>query len=445
VSSADTEEGSDSLIPGWVRWVTIADGVAHDSFAVSPTVGGSMRGRIIAGGRRLLLWRDNSELVTVTSTTRTGEVTDSAIFRSPLGWRRMRVTSDGHSLLVFMPRAKTPDDADLLRYAIDDRGHIATIPDTLVRQMRNANDVALSASGILAYVFEVRDYSVWALRRDGPASMQFTQQRLAASTTSLEASISPAGDRALLIRPAASADGRRQLSVMSFDSGPETLLGPPLDLLDARWALDGQRVLFSSSMGSDSTKIGEIDISSGALKPLFTAKRHSSASWLAAPLSGGGLIFFEAEGGFRRIGLAGLPDSSFPLSADSIQMRTTFTPSPDGRSFAIFTFREEPDSFAVYRVSIVDGSMSRYAGLPSGIANYARWLDDGSMLVSYASPSNVLWYQVPGNRGVVLPMGSPPLAPAAYRMSNDGRRVTATKLDRRTDIYLIPNFGELLR
>ena len=42
-------------------------------------------------------------------------------------------------------------------------------------------------------------------------------------------------------------------------------------------------------------------------------------------------------------------------------------------------------------------------------------------------------------------LGTPPRYPAIYRFSGDGLRVMARAQDRRTDIYLVPNFGEVLK
>jgi hypothetical protein len=75
-----------------------------------------------------------------------------------------------------------------------------------------------------------------------------------------------------------------------------------------------------------------------------------------------------------------------------------------------------------------------------------RWLSDGSLIVPILETSWTLaWYRIPATGGKPVRLGSPPRFPANYRLSEDGRRVMARPEDRRTDIYLVPNFGEVLK
>jgi hypothetical protein len=94
----------------------------------------------------------------------------------------------------------------------------------------------------------------------------------------------------------------------------------------------------------------------------------------------------------------------------------------------------------------MDGSVAQLARLGAEGLQPPRWLDDGTLIVPILETEWTLaWYRIPATGGAPVRLGSPPRYPAAYRLSDDGLRVLARPQDRRTDIYLIPNFGEALK
>ena len=223
---------------GWLRWVTVADGVVRDSLPIrGDGIGANMLAESFPGGERLLILQDHPRSLTAVVASRTGAVLDSLVFDFPQVPISVNPALDGQSLIATMPRVQAQGEVDFLRYPLSGNGRITTTPDTVARQFAINAGGDVSRSGALVYGFGPTEYSVWALRRDTPTSMRFTQRRLASSTALLNGSLSPTGDRILLNRPAPSGGERRQFSVMPFDSGPELPVGPPVE----RWIGIGPR------------------------------------------------------------------------------------------------------------------------------------------------------------------------------------------------------------
>jgi hypothetical protein len=331
---------------------------------------------------------------------------------------------------------------DFLRYGVSGKGRITTTPDTVARQLTINAGGDLSPSGALVYGFGSTEYSVWALRRDNPTSMRFSQRRLASSTVLLNGSLSPTGDRVLLNRPSAAGDERRQLSILPFDSGPETLVGPPMELVDWDWAQDGTSITLIAPRGRDSLGIARMEVPSGRITQVGGIERGDYV--VTETVAGGGAILIPTAQSFRRLGIPGLADRAFSFPA-ALGAVTSIDPSPDGKAFVTVSWDPNGDSLLAHRISIVDGSITRLAAFGAEGSQPPKWFDDGSIVISVMETAWTLaWYRIPAGGGKPVRMGTPPRFPATYRFSGDGLRVMARVQDRRTDIYLVPNFGEVL-
>jgi hypothetical protein len=433
---------------GWIRWVTIADGVARDSLAVHQgggidNAGGGLRAESFPDSRRLLIQTSRNRVDVARITTRAGETLDSMVFDGPQLPFDVDVAADGRSLIVTMRRPYSPDQLDMLRYRVSGNGRIAIHPDTIVRQLSISDGGDVNRHGVLVYGFGPTEYSVWALRRDKSTSMQFAQRRLTASTGLITGSLSPDGGQVLLGRPAATGDSRRQFSVMPFDSGPETSLGPPTDWFDWDWSQDGRSLMVASPRGTDSVAIGRVDVPSGRLGALGVVPRSQFIG--LETVRGGGAIIRATARSFRRFGLPGLPDSTF-LLPDTVGTLVWLDPAPDGGSFVSVGWDQEGNYVLVHRISIVDGTATRLATLGGEGHQPPKWLDDGSIIVPILETEwNLAWYRIPPGGGDPVRMGSPPRYPGLYRWSGDGLRVMARTEERRSDIYLIPNYGEAMK
>ncbi|HTO73822.1 MAG TPA: hypothetical protein VMJ30_08380, partial [Gemmatimonadales bacterium] len=162
---------------------------------------------------------------------------------------------------------------------------------------------------------------------------------------------------------------------------------------------------------------------------------------------GGGLIIVMTQGRFRRIRIPGLADSTLRLPEVIGELSPgTSDVSPDERAFVAVSGNDHYDSLLVYRVSMIDGGTTRLAGFAAVDAAQPHWLQDGTILVPVIETAyTASWYRVPASGGPPVRLGSPPRYPATYSISASGRRGLATAVDTRPDIYLIPNFGEMLK
>ncbi len=448
IANGDTVLITTPAAPGdslaWVRWVTLADGMAHDSLAVKAGIASGIEATAFPDGRLLDLVRVQPDRTVSVIMTRQGIPIDSLVYPPQQPVLFATTTADARSLLVGVTRGGT-QEADVLRYHLDTRGHIDAAPDTLIRQLSASGGGDLSRSGLIAYANGPAVHSVWAMRRDSPASMQFVQRRLSVSTDFIGAGLSPSGDWVLLRRPTHTSDGRLQLSIMPFDSGAETLLGPPLSMTSLDWGRDGRSIIVASRRGADSVTLDQIDVPSGQSHHIETVAAPDFVDVEAVP--GGGVLVLLTGKRFRRVHVPGVSDSTLRLPAALGDLgQSAFDPSPDGRAMVTVSWNDLYDSILVHRISVIDGGMTRLAGFAAVDVDQPRWLQDGTIIVPIAETLySTVWYRLPAGGGPPERLGSPPRFPAKYWLSADGRRMLATAAETRPDIFLIPNFGEMLK
>ena len=426
---------------GWVRWVTIADGVVRDSLPVRTEAQTTLTASMSPDGTRLLIEPQRGRLRTAFVTARDGTPLDSVEVLSrgaPLAW-----APDGRAIIMQAPRAGT-EDQDLLRYRVSSRGRIAPVPDTVARQVAITGNAlgALNRSGMLVYASGPAEFSVWALRRARTTDMRFERRRLALSTGLIGGTITPDGRHVILNRGAPGGEGRRQFSVVPFDSGPELPLGPPVLVRDFDPTGDSKAILLATRRGADSVSLSRVALASGRAEPAGALGSNDFFSFEAT--NGGGLVIAPTRSSFRRIGIPGLPDSTFQLPVE-VGNIIRIDPSPDGRAFVSSGFDQTGDLLVFHRVSLVDGSATLLARFgPEDLADLAWLSDDTVVLGVQESDWTQAWYRVPAAGGTPIRLGTAPWPRAYYRFSSDGLRITARVQDRRTDIYLVPNFAEVL-
>lgn len=281
------------------------------------------------------------------------------------------------------------------------------------------------------------------MRRDAPPSMRFDQRRIAASTFDLSGSISPAGDRILLQRsvPQETRTTNR-FSVISFDGDQESPLSAPPDALAAFWRGDGKAV-YLLRVEADSVRLVEIELTTGRSKP-FLAIPVVLMGGAPHVLPGGGVVLSAQPSGLLRLRAPGLPDTTFAVPENSYG--AVVAVSPDGRDAVRLAMDATNDSMIVSRISLVDGSARRLAAFHADGSEQTYWLSDGTILFQIRETNATLaWYRLPSTGGTPVRLGMPPRYPADYDMSRDGRHIVANVRDDQTDVYLIRNFGSLLK
>ena len=362
-----------------------------------------------------------------------------------IAWEQdlMGIAPGGGGVLVVVQPPRSPV-RDIITYRVDRAGRLDPRPDTVMRQFSANAGAHVAANGMLVYGEGSTDYAAWAMTRDAPNSLRFRERRLASGTGNLTGSLSPGGDRVLIWRDVLAGSQRLvQLSVMPFDSGPEVLLGPPRDFIDRDWTQDGQSILAGVRLSRDSVVLLELDANSGRSQEV--ARYPDSAFSFAETLPGSGYVLYNGPRTFSVIGRPGANDTIFHLPVEAGEI-TSFDPSPDGRSAVTMGWDPAYDYILVHRLSLVDGKLERVHRFSGEGSEPARWLSDGSILLAIEETSwDLIWYRLPPGGGEPVRLGSAPRFPATYRFSQDGRRVLGLSQDRRSDVYLIRNFGDAFR
>jgi hypothetical protein len=140
--------------------------------------------------------------------------------------------------------------------------------------------------------------------------------------------------------------------------------------------------------------------------------------------------------GLYRMGVPGLRDTLLRVSP-AAAINTGFAVAPTGREAAYYV--RDGARLAVEAVDLVTGRHRRVA--TARPFNLPFWLSDGSLVFT----SNDDWYQLrPGERSI-RPLLEAPFDLANYRLSANGLRAVANVTFHRGDVYMVRNFGDLLR
>ena len=422
----------------WVKFVTLADGVVHDSLPVTIRPGGGHSAFPLPHGRLLVkqTWTGGAVISVV---ERTGRVVDSLVLGSD--FNPGEATRDGR---VFLANT-TPDGTgtyDLLGWAIGDNGRFRARPDTVLRQVHG--DYQQAPSGVLLNSDGPTDYEVWLMHRDGPASMRFTQRRLASGTAPLGGVVSFAGDKVLLWRRVPGGHSMSQLSLLPADSGAETLLGPPMELEDYEFNRTGDGLVLAVRAGADSIQLLTMQLPGGRRQPFGAVARADFGGIMA--LAGGGAVVLNPDNlRYQFVGVPGRRDTTFTVPEHQGTIED-FMPSSDGREMLTTGWDQGYDTVLIRRVSLADGRMTRLAAIYADGSAMPAYQPDGSLLIPIRETGNTtVWYRLPAAGGNLVRMGAPPrAADASYRQSADARTVVARVATKRPDIYIIRNFAELL-
>jgi hypothetical protein len=441
-----------AITPGdsvaWLRVVTTADGVPHDSIRVrrpgrellvTPSPNGRWLAAIAiqpgtAGGVRIL--------------RRNGEQVDSIDAAGTVGSAVAWVDS-GRGVLYARRQSSYGDAWDLCFQAIDGAtGHRDGSADSILHHALAARGTFTVArtTGALALAEGPVMTSVIAAQRPDVSSLKWKLHLLKRSTGWLSGIPSPDGQQVLLQSPVTGPGAARlQLSLIPFDSGAETSVGAPVSgIVDWDWpaAAPAHPLYLLPGAGPDD-KLVDLDPVSGMLRTLLTLP-DTSRTQRFEPLPGGGLVTTDA--GSRRIVVLsdnGSIDREIPHPLDPDVLATAL--SADGAELAMVGYTSQFDSVAVYHVHLADGDVEQLAAFPfEGALPALRWLADGTILtILNESGTAAVLYAIRGT--VVRRLGALPWGTdASYAFAPDGLRIVVTNPERHADVWLVRNLRKLL-
>jgi len=433
--------GGDSL--EWILKVSMTDGIARDSFASRHQEGAPALAWPVGSDGQVLLVRSSGGVGRYTTVEPDGRVIDSlTLTLDRFNWGSSETVRGGRDIVLARPRDGGLGDYDLVRFRIGTDGKIGERPDTILAGLRGW--FSTEPNGMLATATGTSSYEVWSMTRGGPATMRFTQRRLAAATAPVGGGLDPTGERvALWRRVVVGGKALTQLSIIPVDSGPETLLGPPREIADYTWTTDG-RSLVVALVDRDTVRVVEQEVEGGRSRPVTTIPTKEFEQ-VTALVGGGVAISTPVRTILHLRGIPGRADTTFVLP-DSEGTMNNFDPSPDGKSLVSNGWDRSYDSVVVRRIDLATLQSTKLWAIYADGSQRPTWFTDGTIQIQVQeNASTLVWYRIPAAGGRAVRLGTPPRAvDATFRVSADGRRVIARVNANSWDIYLIRNFKQLL-
>jgi hypothetical protein len=269
--------------------------------------------------------------------------------------------------------------------------------------------------------------------------------QLLSSTTLLRGRIAPAGDKILLARDIPRGQGHTtQFSLIPRSGGAESLIaGGVENLLDFQWSPGGAKFMYLHGIGGNKIRVMETDTTGRGSREII--RLEQSAATHFHPLPDGAVWMMPAE---RRsisvIRRPGKPDVTWHVP-DWISAIGSTSHSVDAKSIAVEGTNRSFDSVIVATLDIESGRFTRLATLGGSDPQRITWLEDGSiMFVLRESQGAFALYRIVRGRPAER-LGVLPYTQADFSVSNDGRHVAAFGYSDKNDIYMIRNFGSMLR
>jgi hypothetical protein len=257
--------------------------------------------------------------------------------------------------------------------------------------------------------------------------------------------ISPAGDRVLLVRdtPRGSAQGS-QFSLMARAGGAERRIpGIVADLLDFEWSFDGSSFVCLQRIGAGQVRLIERDTTGRETREI--GRLPLAAALKVHPLADGAVALVPAQ---RRsvsiIRRPGKNDVTWELP-EWMSIVGRISPASDARSLAVAGLNRAADSVVVASLDIETGRFVRLGSIAGSDPHGLTGLSDGTVLSIVREPGGAWAFDRSGADRAVVRLGTLPHAQAEFSISNDGAHLVVFDYRDRNDVYMIRNFGRLLR
>jgi hypothetical protein len=349
-------------------------------------------------------------------------------------------------LVIASQRELGGTEFDILAMSVTASGIKPDI-DTVLTGLQLGNgifDVSPDAERLVHYAGSVEtSLSTIDVGPTPPTRLPVTQ--VLSSTTRLRGRMSPAGDRILLARDAARGGAHAsQFSLIPRNGGAETELPVAAEnLLDFEWSPDGASLMYLHGVGGNRIRLMETDTAGRRTREI--ARFEQAVATYFFPLADGAVCIIP--GGRRSISIirrSGKPDVTWHVPA-WISEFGSITPSPDAKSLAVTGGNRSFDSVVVGTVDIDTGRFTRIETLAGSDPKKIKWLEDGSIIFVLREPQGAFaLYRIARGRPARR-VGGLPYTEAEFSVSNDGKHVAAFGYSDRSDVYMIRNFGKMLR
>ena len=436
-------------VGGWLRVVPISGSTSTDSIRV-PRLHES--GWDVFGaptGDRVAVLQYDDSTWSLQVVDRKGEVHDSlaGVFRLTLS---VNWAPAGDALIVTVRR---PDRSewDVLRLPLGRPASNAPRVDTIARGLRLVQGtLSVGLTGTAAYSEERTEWSLHSFVRSAESPTNVRDTVLLSGTGPASgARVDPGGGRALIGRPIGSSEPPLyQLVVIPLGGGTAAPVGAPRPGGLYNWTADGKAALISED-GKDGTTLKEINPVTGASKTLG-GRLPSPAEGLAG-LTGGGVVASTLNGERWQLHVRGVPgraDTSIVPTPNGRYAGRGLLPRPDGLAVAVVSFPLDSTgvSMELLEVDILTGKTRVLARFPmtAGVRP-ADWTDNTHLDFFRPLQNGTGWYRLETTTGRITEVARISQPTGYYDLSADGRRGAALIVRQRSDIVLIPNFGERLK
>ena len=436
---------------GWVRRFTAHDGHALDSIPLhDPGAGWDVGVAFLPDPERLLVavrktWDSAPELRLIDlSGTVIDRVTPgfgSLGRRVAIRWVRSR-----QKLVVVSQRVVAGTDFDILSMDVT-ASHIEPDIDTVYSglQMSPDGNFDISLDGErLVHSAGPEEGTLWTIDTRPTKEGRFAATQLLSATTYLRGLISPAGDRIVVAREIPTSEGRAaDLSILPRGGGAESQIvrGVP-NLLDLEWSHDGATIMYLHGIEGEKVRLMEIDTTGQQTREI--ARLEESAATAFEPLPDAAACIIPPE---RRslsiIRRPGKRDVTW-RAADWIGSIWSVSLSPDTKSLAVLAIDPPGKSIVVATMDIENGRFTKLGNLGGEWPGRIRWLEDGSIRFDIIETQGAwgLFTIRPG--GPMQRLGAIPVGDW-FSVSKDGRYMVANNYSIKNDVYMIQNFGKMLR
>ena len=264
------------------------------------------------------------------------------------------------------------------------------------------------------------------------------------TTTGLQARISPDGDRILVVQEKPTNDRRASdVSIRPWDGGAESPIvrGVP-NLLGFEWSRDGATILYLHGIEANKVQLTERDTLGHEIRKI-TFEQSDVAEF--QPLPDGALCILPKARRSLSIIRPGGKDTVMLRAPDWIGTIWAVSPSPDAKSLAVLAVNPVDDSILVATVHIGTGVYKKIGSIGALWLGRIRWLEDRNITfdIYETQGAMALYATTPG--GPIRRVGAFPFTDAAVSVSKDGRHMVASNFSFKNDVYMIRNFGKMLR
>jgi Tol biopolymer transport system component len=454
VPSGDTVLVAVGLLPpdsiGWVRRFTAHDGHTLDSIPLhDPGAGWDVGVALLPYPERVLVavrktWDAAPELRLIDFR---GVVIDRVTpgFGS-LGRRVViRWVNSRQKLVVVSERAVAGTDFDILSMDVTAsriEPDIDTVYSGLQMSADGNFDISLDGERLVHSAGPVEG-TLWTIDTHPTKEGRFAATQVLSATTYLRGLISPAGDRIVVAREIPTRGGRAaDFSILPRDGGAESQIvrGVP-NLLDLEWSHDGATIMYLHGTEGKKVRLMEIDTTGRQTREI--ARLEESAATAFEPLPDGAAIIPPERRSLSIIGRRGKRDVTW-RAPDWIGSIWSVSLSPDTKSLAVLAIDPPGRSIVVATMDIENGWFTRLGNLGGEWPGRIRWLEDGSIKFDIIETQGAwgLFTIVPGSpmqRLGAIPVGD------WLSVSKDGRYMAANNYSVKNDVYMIQNFGKMLR